>query len=660
MAFSNLPYLVETIKERCRVCYTCIRECPAKAIRVKGGQAEIIPERCIGCGNCVKVCSQNAKRVISKNYKTEELLKSKSKVAACIAPSFPAEFRGTDYKILVAQLRSLGFDYVVEVAAGAAIVAEEYRKLIESSQTSYISSACPAIVAYIEKYYPKLINNLAPIASPMLATAKLVYEIYGGDVKTVFIGPCIAKKNEAVKYPEYIKMNAVLTYSELRELFEKNNVNNKDINPSEFDPPFPKKGMIFPVGGGLLQTADLVKDLIKNDLVSVEGKKNFVEVIKDFSRSDIKSQFIDILCCVGCIMGPGFTTDQTLYNRHSCISNYINQKLERTHNGNRPMEIPEIDLTIQFKNDDKRLDIPSKEVLKEIMLRMGKEKEEDELNCGACGYETCMEHAVAIQKGFAESEMCLPYSIEKYKETVEELAVSYNQLEDTQHALIQSEKLASMGQLAAGIAHEINNPLGIIVLYTNLLFDNANPDSENYEDLKMVVEQANRCKTIVGGLLNFARKNKTLLKQEDISSLIEKCVKAARLPQNIDVHFKNSSNKLICNIDIEQMMQVFTNLFTNSVEAMPDGGKLIINTENNNGSIFIKISDTGIGIRENLLKKIFEPFFTTKQIGKGTGLGLAVTYGIIKMHNGSIKVESSADREKGPTGTSFTILLPVN
>jgi signal transduction histidine kinase/iron only hydrogenase large subunit-like protein len=655
LAFSNLPHLVETIKERCRVCFTCIRECPAKAIRVTGGQAEIIPERCIGCGNCVKVCSQNAKRVISTKRKTEEIIKSEYKVAACIAPSFPAEFTDRDYKMLVGQLRALGFDYVVEVAAGADAVAKEYKNLISSSDKSYIASACPAVVAFIEKYYPELIDNLAPVASPMLATAKLLSVIYGENIKTVFIGPCIAKKNEAVKYPEYATLGSVLTFSELRELLKNNNIEDMNIEPSEFDPPHPDKGMIFPVGEGLLQTADLFKDLIKNDIVSAEGKNNFVEIIKEFSRSDVKSHFLDVLCCAGCIMGPGFTTEQTLYNRHSRISDYINQKL---NNGVKPSELPDIDLEINFKNDDRRLDVPSAEVLREILRRMGKEREEDELNCGACGYETCIDHAVAIHKGIAESEMCLPYTIEKLKTTAKELASSYKQLEDAQNALIQSEKLASMGQLAAGIAHEINNPLGIIVLYTNLLFDKAEKDSEQYDDLKMIVDQANRCKTIVGGLLNFARKNKTLLKEADINSVIKRCVKAVRLPQNIDTEF-DCGKKLHCDIDVEQMMQVFINLLTNSAEAMPAGGKISVKTENENDSVKIIISDTGTGIKKELLKKIFEPFFTTKQIGKGTGLGLAVTYGIIKMHNGNITVESNNDIEKGPTGTSFTITLPM-
>ena len=151
-------HLVSTIKERCRVCYTCVRECPAKAIKIMNGQAEMIQERCIGCGNCVKVCSQGAK--IFRNTKKEviDLINSKHKVSAIIAPSFPAEFSEIeDYKYFVGMLRKLGFDYVHEVAFGADLVSLEYQEILTDDNESHISTDCPAIVSYIEKYYPQLL-----------------------------------------------------------------------------------------------------------------------------------------------------------------------------------------------------------------------------------------------------------------------------------------------------------------------------------------------------------------------------------------------------------------------------------------------------------------------------------------------------------------------
>jgi iron only hydrogenase large subunit-like protein len=145
--------LVYTVKDRCRVCYTCVRECPVKAIRIFNGQAEVIPERCIACGNCVKVCSQDAKVFIDSREQVKILLKGERPVYGIIAPSFPAEFTDiSDYRTLVGMIRKLGFDRVIEVSFGADMVAREYNKILGNNGSKhYISSDCPAIVNFIPR-----------------------------------------------------------------------------------------------------------------------------------------------------------------------------------------------------------------------------------------------------------------------------------------------------------------------------------------------------------------------------------------------------------------------------------------------------------------------------------------------------------------------------
>jgi len=290
---------------------------------------------------------------------------------------------------------------------------------------------------------------------------------------------------------------------------------------------------------------------------------------------------------------------------------------------------------------------------------MGKNDPADELNCGACGYETCRHHSIAIHKGLAESEMCLPYLISELEKAIHEISFSHKQLEETQEQLMQSDKLASMGQLAAGVAHELNNPLGVVLMYAHLVRDSADKNSELFKDLTMITEQSDRCKHIVGNLLDFSRQNKVLLQSVCVEELVRRALDVVPRPDSVETEIILNHTKKECESDPDQMIQVLTNLLTNAIAAMPNGGKLTLSTKNDDDSIFFTIGDSGTGITKENLSKIFQPFFTTKQIGKGTGLGLAVTYGIIKMHRGDIKVESNTSTDNGPTGTAFTIRIPL-
>jgi len=300
--------------------------------------------------------------------------------------------------------------------------------------------------------------------------------------------------------------------------------------------------------------------------------------------------------------------------------------------------------------------------IQHILQSMGKTKESDMLDCGACGYHTCREHAIAVLNGYAEEEMCLPNTIEKLHSFIGELNTTNENLLNAKDALKQSEKLAHMGQLSAGIAHELNNPLGVITMYSNILIEESEKDDNIREDLQLIVEQAERCKRIVGGLLNFARKNQVVLHPTDIKKLCDRSLQSVVKPNNINCEVVANLYNSMVFIDKDQMLQVFTNLEKNAFEAMPRGGNLQVSIDDskNNEEIEIFIKDSGSGISEENLKKIFTPFFTTKGVSKGTGLGLPLIYGIIKMHKGRISVISNDDSTKGSTGTEFKIILPRN
>jgi iron only hydrogenase large subunit-like protein/nitrogen-specific signal transduction histidine kinase len=649
--------LVFTLKDRCRVCYTCVRECPVKAIRIVNGQAEVIDKRCIGCGNCVKVCSQNAKVFLKAIDEVNELLSSDNKVIAIIAPSFPAEFSEiNDYKVLVGMLKKLGFDYVSEVSFGADIVALKYEEILtQNREEGIISSDCPAIAFFIEQYQPELVPYLAPIVSPMVAMARIIRKKYGNNIKIVFIGPCIAKKAESDEVDE------VITFRELREMFSQNNIDNSTIIPCDFDPPHSGKGAIFPISRGLLQTTNISENIYEGNVIVADGRVDFREAVKEFENGLIRSNNLELLCCEGCIMGPGTSPGGKRFTRRTMVGNYVKEKMKNLNTEQWKLDIEEyrnIDLSQTFVATDRRIATPTKDEIDKVLKSLGKTSEKDHLDCGTCGYETCEEHAIAIIEGLAENEMCLPFAIEKLHSYIKDLAVSNEKLATAQLALKQSEKLAHMGQLSAGIAHELNNPLGVITMYSNILKDETPYDNPIRQDLELIVEQTDRCKKIVAGLLNFARKNQVNYSEIDIVKLFERSIQSIIIPDNIQITLNHTIKNNLAMLDADQMIQVVTNLLKNGVEAMPKGGEITVSIEDIKDEFIINIKDNGTGIAPENMEKIFTPFFTTKGIGKGTGLGLPIIYGIIKMHKGQIIVTSNNDQSKGETGTNFKIILP--
>ena len=665
MATRTPPCFIRTVKDRCRVCYTCVRRCPAKAIRITNRQAEVLPDRCIGCGNCVLSCSQGAKQTLSTVEALQGLLMSGARVAACVAPSFPAEFPDLEnHRVLVGMLRALGFDLVTEVAFGADLTADRYRRLMEtrSADQQYIATTCPAVVGYVERYFPARVPQLAPIASPMVAMARALHELEGKDLRIAFIGPCIAKKVEASLEEVGGEVDVVVTFRGLRELLTRRGIRPEAVVESDFDPPHPKLGAVFPLSRGILQAAGLREDLLTNEVVAAgHGVRYFTNAIEEFAAGDLQTGLLEILSCTGCIMGPGMTTSERLSRRRARVSAYAREQTQHRDDGawQETMDrLKQLDLSRTFSVRDQRIAPPSVESIAEILRQMGKESRADELDCGACGYQTCRDHAIAIYKGLAEGQMCLPYVIDRLNHTVGLLFESHRELETTQEQLMHTERLASMGQLAAGVAHELNNPLGVVLMYAHLLREEVDCSSPLFNDLKRICEQADRCKRIVADLLNFARESKLLLQQVDLAELVSNGLRAVCVPDGVHARVQFAHADPRCEVDPEQMAQVLTNLLANAFAAMPKGGELTLTTSDTKEQVAFAVGDTGVGISPDHLDRIFRPFFTTKKIGKGTGLGLAVVYGIVKMHRGEITVESNADSTKGPTGTVFRVAFP--
>jgi len=658
------PALVTTVGERCRTCYTCVRECPAKAIRIADRQAQVIPERCIGCGNCVRVCSQGAKVVTSTVDGVGALLASSRRVAAAVAPSFPAEFPELHEEEFAGLLRSLGFDVVHEVGFGADLVAARTREILAADADSrWIATSCPAIVSFVERYHPDQCGALLPVVSPMVASAAALRRLYGANLAVVFLGPCLAKKGEAAATEGEGRVEAALTFRELRDLIAARGLDDEVPPRAAFDPPLAGAGAIFPLTRGLVQTAGVDEDLISGQVVSADGRQDFPAALREFAEGDLDARLLDVLCCSGCVTGVGMTSDEPVFRRRARVSRHAaRRRASADHASPPPAALADLDLSRTFAPDDRRLRRPSGEEVEAILRRLGKRGPEDELDCRACGYETCRQHAEAIAMGLAESEMCLPYVIDELEHTVNELHASHAELASTQEQLMHSERLASMGQLAAGIAHEVNNPLGVVLLYAHMLQDELRErgvDDGMREDLDLIVQQADRCRGIVSGLLNFARQNRVVAREMPLRDLLDAALAGCVTPPEATLTVEHVDPGFPARVDPDQFGQVVANLVGNALDATGGRGRIRLATAPDGaGGFRLDVSDDGCGIPADKLGKIFEPFYTTKPQGAGTGLGLAVIYGIVKMHRGEVSVVSNADPASGPTGTTFTIHLP--
>ena len=245
--------------------------------------------------------------------------------------------------------------------------------------------------------------------------------------------------------------------------------------------------------------------------------------------------------------------------------------------------------------------------------------------------------------------------------TIDQMANSFEKYEEnlqkeTQLQIGQSEKLAAIGRLAAGIAHEINNPLTSVLNFAHLVKQKKTNDEEDIRDLNVIIEETNRVRKIVRELLDFARQSPSKKESLNINQILQQLIALITKQKEFrNIRFiENYDDKLRSfQADKNQIQQIFLNLLMNSVEAIPQEGTITVTTISTNKNINIRITDTGCGIKEEVLTKIFDPFYTTKPVGKGTGLGLSVSYGIIQQYNGDIKCESKVGE-----GTTFLVNFP--
>lgn len=392
---------IYTEKTQCQDCYKCVRECPVKAIRVADGSAMVIPEACILCGHCTEVCPVHAKKIRDDLDAAKALIQSGQRVFVSLAPSYRIDFAGIKTGKLINAILNLGFCGVSETALGAQAVSAACAKLLSQGENPvWISTCCPSVIHLIEQYHAPLVPLLTPVLSPVQAHALLLKKAFGEDIRIIFIGPCIAKKNEAEGY-----FDLALTFADLRRWFTHSDMDWMALtDDGAFVPKAAHEGGLYPVDGGMIDGIKSYGVPENTQFMSFSGVDNVRDALSEISTNQFTNPvFIEVLACSGgCVNGP------VVKSKGATAGKRIN-----IYNQTPRLETPEypaaLEITGSFKSRELNQSRFSNSEITAALLRISKKRQEDELNCGGCGYNTCRDFACALLEAKAEPAMCVSY-----------------------------------------------------------------------------------------------------------------------------------------------------------------------------------------------------------------------------------------------------------
>ena len=397
---------IYTVKRDCQDCHKCIRECPVKSIRVQDSIAFIVPEGCIACGNCVLACPQNAKQVRDDLALAKKLLRNGRRVVVSLAPEFVNQCEGATPAQWIHALKLLGFYAVSEMALGAEMVSASVRERMQGAPPRvWISSACPVVVDYIGKYRADCLAHLVPLLSPLLSHCKMLRAHYGDEIGIVYVGSCIAKKNEAEQHPELL--DVALTFAEMERWLAEEGLRLKTMLPTaadHFEPVEAREGALCAIEGGMSRGIAGQDGIDTLQCMAFSGLANIEQALRGIGdwRADRNLFFEMSACPGGCINGPMAIRSSSVARRRFEILRSA-----------RPAEARRAaDIAIAERYEPRPLEIEeyTELQLSEALRTVGKYTAEDELNCGGCGYDSCREFARALIAGNAERMMCAMYT----------------------------------------------------------------------------------------------------------------------------------------------------------------------------------------------------------------------------------------------------------
>ena len=420
---SPAEFLIGSARERCVECWGCVRYCPARAMRVVEDRSEVIPEKCVRCGLCVSECGNCGHLVRDDTGRVRELLESGRPTVALLASEFVAAMHPMTVPEVERALESVGFYAAESTVLGEELVATAYeRALARPSHLPRLRSTCPVTVSWVCKFHPQLVDALVPVVPPYIAQARLIRAVYPEGVAIVYVSPCYARKDEVFDPELSGAVDVAIDFFELKRLLE----SLPQVRP--FDPdvptgarrPQPVKEISLTDGFPRRTLQD--RQMTDSDVSVVRGLRELDELLGAMARGESAPSVIDMLNCEGCIDGPTVSPGLSVFAKRNLEAAERRRQVASVV-GSRALlaHLPAVELRRVFTADPVRLSRPTDEQIDAVLAQGEFLSREETPDCGACGYPTCVEHAIAIISGDSTWEMCFPLQRKLFRRDSERL-----------------------------------------------------------------------------------------------------------------------------------------------------------------------------------------------------------------------------------------------